>query len=56
METSIENNLTVDTFIFIHDQEIVLDFINKNKFKDFENFKWVFLGNKPYDKIENIDN
>jgi len=56
METSIENKLTVDTFIFVHDQEIVLDFINKNKFNDFKNFKWVFLGDKPYDKIQKLDN
>ena len=56
METSIKNELTVDTFIFVHDQEIILDFISKNKFNDFKNFKWVFLGDKPYDKIQKLDN
>ena len=56
METSIKNELTVDTFIFVHDQEIILDFVSKNKFNDFKNFKWVFLGDKPYDKIQKLDN
>lgn len=56
METSTKNQLTVDTFIFIHSQDIILDFINKNKFQDFENFKWVFLGNGPYDKIQELNN
>ena len=47
---------TLDTFIFVHDQEIVLDFINKKKFSDIENFKWVFLGSRPIDKISNLEN
>lgn len=53
-DTSIMNKL--ETFIFIHDQEIILDFINKTRFKDLENFKWIFLGTKPIDKIKHISN
>lgn len=47
---------TIETYIFVHDQDIVLDFINKKRFSDFNNFKYVFLGNKNTDKISNLDN
>lgn len=47
---------SLETFIFVHDQEIVLDFLNKKKFSDLENFKWVFLGNRPTDKISDLNN
>ena len=46
----------LENFVFIHDQEIVLDFIKKNRFHDLEDFKWVFLGNNPVDKIINLKN
>jgi hypothetical protein len=46
----------IDTYIFVHDQEIILDFFSKNRFSDFENFKYVFLGNRPINKIENMSN
>lgn len=47
---------TIETFIFIHDEDIVLDFIEKNRFSSFEEFKYVFLGNKPYEKIKHLNN
>jgi hypothetical protein len=46
----------IETFIFIHDEDIVLDFIEKNRFSSFEGFKYVFLGNKPYEKIKHLNN
>ena len=46
----------IETFIFIHDQEIVLDFLSKNKFKEFTEFKYVFLGNGNVDKINHLPN
>jgi hypothetical protein len=46
----------IDTFIFVHDQNIILDFNKINKFSEFENFKYVFLGNRPCDLISNLDN
>lgn len=46
----------IQTFIFIHDQNIVLDFIKVNKFSNLPNLKFVFVGNKPTDKIINLDN
>lgn len=53
METNIND---IETFIFIHDQDILLDFIGKNKFTDIHNLKWVFLGHKPVDKIQTLSN
>jgi len=56
MEKNITNLKTLDSFIFIHDQEILVDFLNKNRFHDLENFKWVFLGSRPADKIVHLEN
>lgn len=47
---------TIDTYIFVHDQDIILDFINKKRFSEFKNVKYVFLGNKNIDKLSNLDN
>ena len=44
------------TFIFVHDQEIVLDYIRAGKFNDLPNLKYIFLGSRPVDKIEGVEN
>ena len=46
----------LDTFIFVHDQNIILDFNKINKFSELEDFKYVFLGNRPCDLIQDLDN
>ena len=46
----------VETFIFVHDQQIVLDFEKINKFSNLSNFKYVFLGNRDIDKIKYVSN
>jgi len=46
----------LNTFIFVHDQNIILDFNKINKFSEFENFKYVFLGSRPCDLISDLDN
>jgi hypothetical protein len=43
----------LETFIFVHDQEIILDCIQKKKFSNFENLKYVLVGNNSFDKLEN---
>lgn len=48
--------MTISTFIFIHDQDILIKYLNAGKFKNIPNLKFVFLGNKPNDKIKNLDN
>lgn len=46
----------METFIFVHDQNIVLDFIRVGKFSNLENVKYVFVGDKPTDQIKNLNN
>jgi hypothetical protein len=54
-----KNNLpssTVDdnklqTFIFCHDQEIILEYEKYNKFSQLSNYTYVFLGKRDCDKI-----
>ena len=47
--------MKIETFIFVHDQQIILDFKENNKFKEVENLKYVFVSNNPCDKIENME-
>lgn len=46
----------VQTFIFIHDQKIILDFIEKKRFSEFEDLTWVFLGDGEIDNIKHLSN
>lgn len=46
----------ISTFIFVHDQSIVLDFIKHDKFKQLNNVKYVFVGDKDSSKIESNPN
>ena len=48
--------MTIQTFIFVHDQEIILDFIKHKKFNDLTNLKYVFLGDRDISKLNGIDN
>jgi hypothetical protein len=47
--------IKISTYIFIHDENILLEFKEKNKFNEFDNLKYVFLGKKPCDKLSNMD-
>jgi hypothetical protein len=44
------------TFIFVHDQQIILDFERINKFNGLENLTYVFLGKNQTDLIEDKKN
>jgi hypothetical protein len=46
----------VKTFIFIHDQDLLLEFESINKFGGFNDYKYVFVGNRPVDKIDHMTN
>lgn len=48
--------MKIETFIFVHDQNIILDCIKYGKYKSLNNVKYVFVGDRETDKIENIDN
>jgi len=41
----------IDTFIFVHDQQIILDYDRIGNFSCIEEFKYVFLGTRPVDLI-----
>jgi len=45
-----------ETFIFCHDQDIILEYEQSGKFNNLNNLKYVFLGNKSIDKIDSKDN
>lgn len=48
--------MTTSTFIFVHDQQIVLDYIAAKKFSDLPDVKYCFLGQRPTDRIEHLSN
>lgn len=48
--------MKIETFIFVHDQNIIIEFENHKKFSNIENYKYVFLGKGNIDKIGEMDN
>ena len=46
--------MTAQTFIFVHDEQIVLDYIAAGKFNQLPDVKYVFLGQRPVDRIEHL--
>jgi hypothetical protein len=48
--------MKVQTFIFVHDQNIILDCIATNKFLNLENLKFVFVGSGDIDKVVDLPN
>ncbi len=52
----ITNNNVCETFIFCHDQDIIIDYEKSGKFNNLKKYRYVFLGNRPTDKIENHSN
>ena len=42
-----------ETFICVHDQNIVLDYEKNSKFSILKNYRYVFLGDRPTDLIQN---
>jgi hypothetical protein len=48
--------MTTSTFIFVHDQQIVLDYIAAGKFSDLPDVKYCFLGMRPTEQIEHLPN
>jgi hypothetical protein len=49
-------NQKIVTFIFVHDQKIVIDYINHKKFKNLSNLKFVLVGNRDFSKIQELEN
>jgi hypothetical protein len=47
--------MKTQTYIFVHDQNIILDYKKNEKFKNLENLKYIFLGKRDVDLIENFN-
>lgn len=52
----INNKNKAETFIFCHDQDLILGFEENQKFKNLYNYTYVFLGSRPTDKLTELDN
>lgn len=46
--------MTAQTFIFVHDQQIVVDYIRAGKFAELPSVQYVFLGHRPVDLIRDL--
>ncbi len=46
----------IETFIFVHDQDIIIKYENNNKFSNLNDYKYVFLGDRQTDKLTNYTN
>jgi hypothetical protein len=53
---NIDTDVSLSSFMFCHDQEIILKYIDSDKFKNIKNLTYVFVSNNECDKIENLDN
>ncbi len=48
--------MRIQSFIFCHDQNLILEFLSNGKFNHLPNLKFVFLGTElPVDQIENTN-
>jgi len=52
----ITNTDEFETFIIVHDQDIILEFENNNKYGNIDNLKYLFVGNRPVDRINLLPN
>jgi hypothetical protein len=52
----ISDDSLCETFIFVHDQDIIIDFEKNGKFNNLYQYRYVFLGKRPTDKISHLDN
>lgn len=44
------------SFIFLHDQNIILEFEKSKKLSNLYNYTYVFLGQRPVDQVEHMEN
>ena len=52
----IQTEKTNQTFVFIHDQDLLLEFEKNNKFKTLKNYTYVFLGSRDTSKLKYVKN
>lgn len=44
----------IDTFILVHDQELILTLEKNNVFRNLKSYRYVFLGMRPVDKLKDL--
>jgi hypothetical protein len=50
------NKIGIETYIFVHDKEIISLYENSNKFSSLGDYKYVFLGDGDIDGLKNYNN
>jgi hypothetical protein len=51
-----DSNNDRESFIFIHDQDLIISFEESGRYKSLKKYRYVFVGNGDISKIENKDN
>ena len=54
LPSDVTDKSVFQTFIFCHDQDIILEYENSNKFSELSDYTYVFLGKRDCDKL--LDN
>jgi hypothetical protein len=47
--------MKIQTFIFVHDEKIILDFKRVGKFQEIKNLKYVLLSQRPCENVKGFD-
>ena len=43
----------LSSYIFVHNQNVIVDYLKSNKFSELPNLRYVFVGSGEINKIEN---
>lgn len=46
----------ISSYIFVHNQNVIVDYLKSDKFSELPNLRYVFVGSGEIDKIENLSN
>ena len=49
-------NSSFEIFILIHDQDLILELEKNHSYKNLPEYKYLFLGTRPTDKLESLKN
>ena len=50
-----KEKIDIETFIFVHDQKIILNYIKSNRLNNLDNLKFVYLGLGDISNVENME-
>ena len=46
----------IETFITVHDQDIIIDYENSNKYSCLNKYRYLFVGDRDISKIKHLQN